>query len=320
MRIEQGNSGAPKKPTGNGAGKNQKKILMIAAIAVVAVALIVGGIFLFKSLGGEDEVVSSEPPISSDTPSSEPDEPVVDEVVDEFDPEYGILSKFVEQYEANRDFLGHISIPNTLLDIDVAMSPDESNSYYLERNLAKEYDPYGIPFADGRARFGHGIQSPIATIYGHNSKNGDYFEGVKSYKDIEYYKQNPIIEFDTIYGSGKYKIIGVFSMFVKGDFFAYHDYTNVDEADFDKYLTELDKVNYYDSGIDVEFGDNIIALSTCSDEIINSTTTPYRDVLVARKVRPGEDVEVDVENIKPNLDMVMPEGWVKKFGKENPYK
>lgn len=315
MRIEQGNSSAPKKPSG---GAKSNKPFIIIGIAVVAIALVVAGFFLIKGMSGKpNDDTSSITPVSSEDNTSSTDEGDVPEVVDEFDPELGILTKFVDQFMLNREFIGHISIPNTLLDIDVVLGAD--NSYYLNHNLNRESDPYGIPFADMNARFSHENQSPIVTMYGHNSKNGDYFEAVKSYKDIDFYKENPLIQFDTIYGSGTYKIIGTFSMFVEGDFFKYHHYHNVDEKDFNTYLKELDRVNYYETDIDVKFGDNLIALSTCSDEIIESPTTPYRDVLVARKVRPGESTEVDTSKIVPNQDVVMPDGWIKKFGKKTPF-
>lgn len=239
---------------------------------------------------------------------------------EQFDAEHGVLSKFKDKYVENNEFLGHIKIPGTLLDNDVMLGVD--NDFYLDHNIKRESDPYGVPFVDYRASVGKDLQSSILTIYGHNSKNGDYFEAVKSYKDIEFYKKHPIIEFDTLYGSGQYKIIGRFTEYVKSGtkFFNYHDYVNLDEALFDEYMKELDKRNYYNSGIDVEFSDQLIALSTCNDEIEGWRDTPYRDVLVARKVRPGESAEVDVEKIEPNEDMIMPKGWQEKFGKENPYR
>lgn len=333
MKIEQRTGAAPaKKPTGNGgngSNGNPKKLIVIIAIVVVAIALIIAGIFLMKNLGGKGETSSSSEPISSDagTSSETVEEPVASEP-DEFDPELGILAKFTEQYKSNKDFIGHISIPNTLLDSEVAKAPptDTKNAYYLNHNMKKEVDPYGIPYVDYRADIAMGFQSPIVTIYGHNSKNGDYFESVKDYKDIEYYKANPLIQFDTIYGSSTYKIIGRFTLNVFFDklgndfYFPYHDYVNTDEAKFKEYLKSLDKVNYYDSGIDVEWGDQLLVLSTCNDEIQGPSNTPYRDVLVARKVRPGESTSVDVSKIQPNKDMLIPAGWQKKFGKENPYK
>lgn len=321
MKIEQGNPQNPKKKA------NQKKnTFLIAVIAAVAVILVIACIFIVKNLSGDGEKDPSSSNSSSSTSStssvsstvsSEPDDE--EELYEgEFDPDTGILVDFVDIYEEYPDFIGHISIPGTLLDSDVAHGAD--NAFYLDHKLDGSYDAYGTPFLDWRGFIDRGLQSTILTIYGHNSVHGDYFEAVKSYKDIDFYKENPILYFDSIYGKGTYKILGVFTEYVYGDFFNYHDYIDLDEETFNKYMSEVDKRNYYDSGIDVKYGDKIIALSTCNDEIQGPLNTPYRDVLVARKVRAGEDEEINVDNIKPNEDVVMPDGWKVKFGKENPYK
>lgn len=323
MKIDQENNAA--KTTKGG----KPNLPLIIAIGAVLVVLIIAGIILAVSIrrGNENPVSSETSSISSVQESSEPQEPVSSEeeipiVEDEFDPETGVLLEFADQAKQYPDFAGHIYIPNTLLDCDVAHRPaDQSNSFYLDHNLDGEYDAYGTPFIDGRATLAAGAQqSTILTMYGHNSVNGDYFETVKSYKDMEFYKENPIIEFNTIHGSGTYKIIGYFTEYVMGDFFNYHDYIDLNEENFNKYLTELDKRNLYNSNIDIEYGDKLIALSTCNDDLHVPLNTPFRDVLVARKVRPGENPEVDVDKIEPNEDVVMPEAWVKKYGKQNPYK
>lgn len=327
MKMEQG-AGAPKKPQKKG-GINPA---LIAIIAVVVVGLGVGGFFLFKNLGADAPAGTSSDPTSSDVSSdtSSGDEGDVSSAVfgeDEEEPlnaELGILDKFTEQYNRNNDFIGRVYVPNTLLDSEVVQGDD--NEFYLNNDMDKKYFAWGVPFLDYRALFLTDYQSDILTLYGHNSKNGDYFESVKDYQKIDYYKANPIIHFDTIYGNGTYKIIGRFTEYVAGDFFHYHDHFNLNhpsdpqEERFNNYLKELDKINLYETDIDVKFGDQLLVLSTCNDEIQGPKDTPYRDVLVARKVRPGEDPTVNVDNIKPNLDVVMPDGWVKKYGKANPYK
>lgn len=289
-----------------------KKTWFIAAALAIATLTAAG----CAPSSGKDETGSSDDLGMSSSQTSSTDVSSEEEI----NPEYGILAKFTDKYLQNNEFLGHIRIPGTLLDSDVVLGVD--NSFYLDHNVLRESDLYGIPFVDYRASVGNGGQSSILTIYGHNSKNGDYFEAVKDYKEIDFLKANPIIEFDTLYGSGKYKIIGRFTEYVKPNtkFFNYHDYINLDESLFDEYMAELDKRNYYNTGIDVEFKDQLIALSTCNDEIQGALNTPYRDVVVARKVRPGESIAVDKEKILPNEDMIMPQGWQKKFGKVNPYR
>lgn len=302
--------------------KKMAKIIAIIAVVLIVAAIVLGVLVINKyarhqsTLNDLKDLISSEVSSDNGDESSSSGEDVSSQ--EEFDQQTGVLSKFAELYKLNKDFIGWISVPGTKLDTPVVLGPDQS--YYLTHSLKKEYDPFGVPYIDSRATVIDGYQSDVLTIYGHNSKDGTYFESVKNYSDINYYKEHPIIEFDTIYGTAKYIIIGRFTEYVKGDFFNYHDYVNLTEKQFNTYLKELDKRNYYNTGIDVKYGDSLIALSTCNDDLAPAKGTPYRDVLVARKVRDGEEATVDVSKITPNTDMVMPKGYQDKYGKANPYK
>lgn len=299
--------------------KTRKLITDIVTLVIIAI-LVVGCIFLFTK-GGSEEPSSSiqqSSEVSSDE-SSEEEEPPQLEV--NLDPETGVWTEFSEEYKENSDLIGRISIEGTKLTEPVVKAAD--NAYYLNRSFAKEYEPYGVPFADFRAVVAPDFQSDNITIYGHSGKNDTLFAPVKQYNDIEFYKEHPTVIFDTIFGAGEYKVIGRFIEYVdlsNKDMFNYHDYVNFeDEAKFNEFVDNVKKRSYFDAPVDVEFGDKFITLSTCNVEIVDSNTTPYRDVLVARKVRPGEDITVDVSKATINKDMIMPSGWVKKFGKNNPY-
>ncbi|MEG0691739.1 MAG: class B sortase [Oscillospiraceae bacterium] len=313
------------------------KIISIIALILIVAAIVLGGLMISKYvIAANDRDKFDELRPSSEVSSEDPDVSGTDgEAVssqpDEFD-DNGILMELSELYKLNPETIGWINIPGTKLDYPVAKRPNDDvklgNSYYLDKTLEHKKNAFGTPFVDYRATFANGFQSSNVTIYGHNSKDGAFFESVKYYDKLDFYKEHPTLTFNTIYGKGEYKIIGRFTEFVDAvaneknnkSWFNYHDYVEMNEAYFKKFMEELDKRNYYESGVDVKFGDNILTLSTCNDAIQGAQDTPYRDVLVARKVRPGEDATVDVSKIKENKDMIMPEGWVKKFGKENPYK
>lgn len=91
------------------------------------------------------------------------------------------------------------------------------------------------------------------------------------------------------------------------------------EEQFDYFMDQVYKRTYFNTDVDVKFGDNLLTLSTCDTDVINSNTTPYRMALVARKVRPGEVMDVDVSKAEINKDVTMPDGWIKKFGKQTPF-
>lgn len=305
----------------------KKKTIVLSSIAAIILALII--VFLVLWIGnmvnfkrGEKETESTRDlysGISSD--ASSVDEKVGWQPDDEPVDENGIKLSFKELYEKNPDVRGWISIPGTKLDLAVTQSND--NAYYLDHSFEKKKFAYGVPFMDYRNILTPTEQSDNITIYAHAAKDGTYFAAVKDYKDINFYKEHPTITFNTIYGKGEYKVIARFVEDVRVDnpkIFNYHDYYDLsDPSTFDNFVENALKRSYFDAPVDIQPGDKFITLSTCNTEIVNSLTTPYRDVLVARKVRVGEDPSVDVSKVKENTDMIMPDGWIKKFGKQNPY-
>lgn len=319
MNIE--NQGG-KTPTKRKGRIKTSVILVWAGVAVLIAALVIGGLVFYKYQNAKSHQEAAKelykPSDSSLNASSTGGDIVADE---KFNAEYGISEDFVELYKVNSDTVGWISIPNTPLDLPVALGKDQS--YYLNHTIEKKSNPFGVPFVDSRATVVNGFQSNNLTIYGHASKDGTYFAPVKKYKDVDYYKKNPLVTFNTIYGKGQYKIIGMFmeNINVKNpDIFAYHDYIDMDEHQFDYYVESVKKRSYFTTGVDAKYGDQLITLSTCDTEVTNSTNTDYRVALVARKVRPDETITVDVSVAKENTEMIMPKGWVDKKGKANPYK
>lgn len=297
------------------------KIVTLAAVALIIVSAIIIVLIMTKYKGAEDVTNTYSDlydPSSqvSDASSSEPDK--VEEPKDEIDPETGVLKELSELYKTNDDVVGHISIPDTKLSYPVVQGDD--NGYYLDKTLYKEYNAFGIPFADYRATFSEKVQSSNISIYGHSANDGSFFAAVKEYKNVDYYKKHPVLTFDTIYGKGKFKIIGLFMENVNlnnKDMFAYHDFVDKsDDAHFMSFVDNVKKRSYFTTSVDVKPDDSLVTLSTCDVEI---NKTDYRVALVARKIRPGESEEVDVSTAVENKDQLMPAGWVAKKGKKNPF-
>lgn len=304
------------------------KILSILAVVVliVGIIIVIGNVVKYAKSDAitdtyDDLYQSSEADIPSDT-SDKTSSGASSVPADKFD-DSGVLVELSKLYAENNDLIGHISIPDTKLSYPVVQGDD--NKYYLDRTLYKKQNPFGVPFLDYRATVMDGFQSPNLTMYGHSANDGTFFAAVKDYKKLEFYKEHPTIIFDTIYGKGTYKIIGFFmedTRVKNPKRFAYHDFVNIsteDGSDFTKFIDELGKRSYFDTTVDILSNDNLITLSTCSTEVDSSLTTPYREVLVARKVRPGESTEVDVAGAKYNEDIIMPDGWIKKMGKNKPF-
>jgi len=185
--------------------------------------------------------------------------------------------------------------------------------------MEKKSHPFGVPFAHYGATITREAQSENISIFGHSARNGSYFAPVKQYKDVEFYKKHPIISFDTIYNLGNYKVIGLFMEDVsQGNtkMFAYHDAVDLDEVGFNDYIDNVMKRSYFTTDVDVEYGDKLITLSTCDYEVNN---TDFRVALVARKVRPGENTDVNTSIAQKNANQLMPDRWYTKKGIKNPF-
>jgi sortase B len=65
--------------------------------------------------------------------------------------------------------------------------------------------------------------------------------------------------------------------------------------------------------VDITDDDQLLMLSTCSYEADN-----YRTVIVARKVREGEDPGVDVDSVTKNKHPLYPESYYYRYGGEAP--
>lgn len=316
--------------------KDSQKRKIQKIVSIIAVVVLIAGIVTtilvinkYKAAGDNTDTYSDLLPSSTDSSSDDSLSSVDANTVPvdppaPRDPETGVIEELSEMYKVNNDLIGFLNIPDTKLRYPVTQGED--SKYYLDHTLYKEYNAFGVPFLDHRATVIDGFESAFLTIYGHSAKDGTFFAAVKEYKDFEFYKKHPIVEFDTIYNKGKYKVMGFFMEDVRRDNlkrFGYHDYIDKasDDEASDKYVQDyIDNVlsrSYFDTTVDVNPDDQFIALSTCDTEVNN---TDYRVVLVARKVRPGESTEVDVAGAKINEDVKMPEGWIKKKGKDSPHK
>ena len=84
-------------------------------------------------------------------------------------------------FEANRDCIGWIYIPNTAVNYPVMFTPKEPQKY-LRKNFEGEYSVSGVPFLDGAST----MEYDNLIIYGHNMKNGTMFSDITQYRDKAY--------------------------------------------------------------------------------------------------------------------------------------
>ncbi|MGN0642293.1 MAG: sortase domain-bontaining protein [Huintestinicola sp.] len=169
------------------------------------------------------------------------------------------------------------------------------NSYYLTHTFDDRSNKAGAIFMDFRCTITEDYRSPNIVLYGHNQEDGTMFGNLKRYKNnIDFYRENPFVVFNTKNDIGDYVIYAYFvtnvleSQDSNGEVFHYQDYieTMSDENTFNWYMNEVAERNQIITPVDVTFGDQLLVLSTCSNEFTNS-----RFVVFARKLREGETKE-----------------------------
>ena len=192
----------------------------------------------------------------------------------------------------NEDYVGYLELDGC--DIYEPVMQGDDNDYYLTHTYYGGENKAGTIFMDYRCKVSDEYVSPNLVFYGHNQEDGTMFGNLKEYKqNVEFYKENPVVKFNTEYETGEYLIYGFFVTHVRpdqdrnGEVFHYHDYieTLKDESKFDWYIGEIQKRNQIVSPVDVQYGDKLLCLSTCSNEFTDS-----RFVVFARKLRDGESV------------------------------
>ena len=217
----------------------------------------------------------------------------------------------------NSDFKGWITVPNTKIDNPIYQT--DNNDFYLTHNQQKQKSVYGALFFDCKNVITESETDKNLVIYGHHMKNGSMFANLTKYKQLSFYKQNPTIEFSTLYKKGTYKIYAAFVLNAsKADD---NDYiynisrkSFIDDDDFDSWVNEARERSLINTGVDVKNGDNIITLVTCTYDFDNA-----RFVVMARETREGEDPNEDTSKAAANPSPRYPKRWYDDRGIDYPF-
>ena len=232
-----------------------------------------------------------------------------------------VPAEYEEYYAKNNDFVGWIKIDGTTVDYPVLQAEDDS--YYLHRNFEKEYEGRGSIYmaSDCNAE----TLDTNTVIYGHNWLDTTMFSQLVKYSDFDFYKEHPVIEFNTRYEMHKWKIFAVFITTAtasedNGYVFNFV-YPHMGGVNYEGYMAELQKRSLYDTGVDVNENDKFLTLSTCTREVdTDDYRADCRIVIVARMVRDGESASVDTSAATENVNPKYPQIWYDKYGLVNPYK
>lgn len=178
--------------------------------------------------------------------------------------------------ELNNDFIGWLKINNTNISYPVMQTDSNRKDYYLRKNFYKEYSQLGTPYI---AEYCNVQTSDNVIIYGHHITNYQVFGELEKYKKKEFYNNNKIINFNTIYENADYEIIAVFKTVAYTGFKYYEFINSSSEDEFNTFIKKCKELSFYDTGKTAKYGDKLLTLSTCEYSAKNG-----RLVVVAKKI------------------------------------
>lgn len=228
--------------------------------------------------------------------------------VDDYPSEY--LPKFKALYAENPDIAGWISLPDTKLNYAVMQA--ENNEKYSRTDFYLKDNQHGIPFVDFRVDLAKPSYNTI--IYAHNMGDGQMFGELIKYKQISYYREHPIVQFDSLYREDTYKIFAVVLARADDPDFSYHNFIDsTEEKARNDFLADIKARTLVKTTVDVTADDRILTLSTCDYSFRDTKTGDHiaRLVIFARAIRDGENAAVNTAGATLNPNPLMPEEWYK---------
>ena len=234
-------------------------------------------------------------------------EPVVTEAPAEEEPaerEAVMMDKHMEAWNRNNDVVGWIFFPGDPR-LSYPVLQGEDNDYYMDHDIDGNVClSEGCITADYKLTFDGFNTSDNILLYGHNSVKNTFFAPLSNFhtRTLDYYQKNPIVEFDTMYEEGTWKIFATALFNTQeefGEVFEYWEVTDFETADdFHHYVLNVMDRSALFTDVDLEYGDKLLTMHTCLYPLGRNVDS--RVVVFARKVRDGESIEVDTSKAKLN--------------------
>jgi len=246
------------------------KILLLLVVALITAA---SGILLILNLTAPPPVSDAPIPIlqvlepPQEAPSTDP--------IEEEPPQ--ILARLADVHAENPDLVGWIRIPDTRVDYPVLRSPDTDWDFYLNRSFEGQPDSHGTPYIWPHFE---SADNDFMFIFAHNMADGSRFADVARYEHQSFFEAHPTIEFSTLYEEQTFDIAFAFYVY-SGTYdeyyydhtrgfedrveFSYHFVTEwQNQEEFDQFIENNRRFQLYETGVEVNYGDRLVALWTCS--------------------------------------------------------
>ncbi|MDO4607647.1 MAG: class B sortase [Clostridia bacterium] len=214
----------------------------------------------------------------------------------------------------NNDIKGWLKISGT--DVNNAVCQSDDNIYYTNHNQNNQKSRYGALFLSHNDKFNRKDDQNIV-IYGNNMRDGSMFGSLKKYRNINFYKKNPIIELYYGKESENYIIFSVMLISnVKDDkgVFSPSKSFFANEEHFKKWYNEACHRSLITANIEADYKDDFLTLVTTADDFEGA-----RFIVMAKKIDNDKVDEIDTSSAVVNSDIKYPKIWYDTKGLKYPY-
>ena len=307
---------------GDSVGERIRKVVFLCSVAAIVVCgYMVGDYYLdlWSSKRKTEDIMK----IYMETEDKPP--VVKEETPKDTRKKYKLLEGAKKLLEINPDIVGVVSIPDTPLNNPVLQAED--NDKYLKHKYDLTENIAGEIFLDYRNHFDEVGEdgylkcpnSDNLILYGHNMYDDQMFGFLKYYvRNEAYYGLHPIINLSSNYENYQYKIFAFFILDHLDDTDTKFDcWNSIDfdsEEHFYDYVNEAKKRTIRTTSVDVRYGDELLTLSTCSTYFPDDRG---RLIVLARKVRDGEDLLEGTQDSQPNPNIKWPTIYYQDYPNEH---
>ncbi len=228
----------------------------------------------------------------------------------------GMQLSFRRLYDVNPDIAGWLTFTSTdtdaFLDINLPVVHCNNNSTYLSRSFDGKRSRSGTLFFDASNVISKDVDNKVSIIYGHNMTSGAMFAGLnKLVNNLYRARAATNISLNTLYGNQYYQVFAVFVSDEDATNDTYFPYLRTafgSEEEFLDYVNNLRARSMYDYPVTVSGDDQLLILSTCTNKS-QVKLSNGRLVIVARRVKKGENLLMNTNKIVQNEDVIMPYAW-----------
>ena len=236
-----------------------------------------------------------------------------------------MLASFTDLYDRNDEVRGWISYHATgktdFLDMEYPIVYSGDNSKYLKKDFDGNKNRNGTLFFDQNNQVSsYDERNRALIVYGHNMASGQMFAGLnKMMGNVNNARAAATFTMSTLFREDQYKVFAVVLIDESDKNYRSYNMWRTEfngDADFLEHIAGIRARSMFDySEVTVEAEDQILVLSTCTGKS-SAHVKDGRLLVVARRVRDGEDPKVDTSSIKkrsydPNSDdsVIMPYYW-----------